>query len=326
MDGNELIFLQNLPLDLKIAKSKLRIEEWVRHYGIDGVYVSFSGGKDSTVLLHLVRQLYPDIPAVFVDTGLEYPEIKQFVKEQENITILRPEMSFKQVIETYGYPMISKEQANYLDDIRNSTEKMRIRRIEGDSKGRFKLSKKYHYLIDAPFKISHRCCNVMKKKPVKKYERETGRVPFIGTMAQESTLRKQSYLKHGCNAFDSKRPTSTPLGFWTEQDILAYIQLYDLKIASVYGDVIEQDGKLITTKCDRTGCVFCGFGVHLEKEPNRYQRLEKTHPQLHAYCMDKLGFKEVCEFMNIPYKNEEENEEENEEDKIDNSDNSGGDL
>lgn len=321
MDGNELIFLQNLPLDLKIAKSKLRIEEWVRHYGINGVYISFSGGKDSTVLLHLVRQLYPDIPAVFVDTGLEYPEIKQFVKEQENITILRPEMSFKQVIETYGYPMISKEQANYLDDIRNSTEKMRIRRIEGDSKGRFKLSKKYHYLIDAPFKISHRCCNIMKKKPVKKYERETGRVPFIGTMAQESTLRKQSYLKHGCNAFDSKRPTSTPLGFWTEQDILAYIQLYDLKIASVYGDIIEQDGKLITTKCDRTGCVFCGFGVHLEKEPNRYQRLEKTHPQLHTYCMDKLGFKEVCEFMNIPYKNEEESEEE----KVDNSNNGEGD-
>ena len=51
-------------------------------------------------------------------------------------------------------------------------------------------------------------------------------------------------------------------------------------------------------------CVYCGFGVHLEKEPNRYQRLEQTHPQLYNYCMDKLGFKEVCEYMNIPYKNE----------------------
>ena len=51
-------------------------------------------------------------------------------------------------------------------------------------------------------------------------------------------------------------------------------------------------------------CVYCAFGVHLEKEPNRYQRLEITHPQLYNYCMDKLGFKEVCEYMNIPYKNE----------------------
>ena len=303
MNKTELTMLQALPLELKIAKSKLRIEEWVRYMGKENVYVSFSGGKDSTVLLHLVRSLYPDIPAVFVDTGLEYPEIKQFVKGIENVTILRPEMSFKQVIEKYGYPMISKEQANYLDDIRNSTEYMRNRRINGDSQGRYKLSKKYHYLIDAPFKISHRCCNVMKKKPVKKYEKETGKAPFIGTMACESTLREQAYLRNGCNAFDSKRPLSTPIGFWTEQDVLEYIVTNNIQIASAYGDIVKKEGKYSTTKCDRTGCIFCGFGVHLEKGENRYQRLERTHPQLHDYCMNKLGFKDVCEFMNIPYSN-----------------------
>ena len=309
MTKDELILLQNLPLDIKIAKSKLRIEEWISWYGYDKVYISFSGGKDSTVLMHLVRQVNPSIPAVFVDTGLEYPEVKDFVKKQENVITLRPDMSFKQVIETYGYPMVSKEQANYLDDIRTSTDYMRTRRLEGDSKGRFKLSKKWHYLIEAPFKVSHRCCNIMKKKPVKKYEKETGKVPFIGTMASESQLRQQSYLKNGCNAFESKRPISTPIGFWTEQDVLAYIKLYNLEIASVYGEIVTENGKLKTTKCNRTGCVFCGFGVHLEKEPNRYQRLEQTHPQLHQYCMDKLGFKDVCQYMNIPYKNKEEWEE-----------------
>lgn len=298
--------LQSLPLDIKIAKSKLRIEEWIRYYGENGVYVSFSGGKDSTALLHLVRSVNPNIVGVFVDTGLEYPEVKELVRKTENIETLRPDMSFKQVIETYGYPMVSKEQANYLDDIRSSTEKMRLRRLNGDDKGRFKLSKKWHYLIDAPFKVSHRCCNIMKKKPVKKYEKETGRVPFIGTMASESILRQQSYLKSGCNAFDSKRPTSTPIGFWTEQDVLEYIRMNNLEIASVYGDIVEdENNKLKTTKCDRTGCVFCGFGIHLEKGQNRYQRLEETHPQLHNYCMDKLGFKEVCEFMDIEYKNKE---------------------
>lgn len=306
MDKRELLMLQNLPLDIKVAKTKLRIEEWVRYHGEENCYISFSGGKDSTVLLHLVRSLYPNIEAVYVDTGLEYPELKDFVKSKRNITILRPRMSFKQVIETYGYPMVSKEQANYLDDIRTSTEKMKLRRLNGDAKGRFKLSKKWHYLINAPFKVSHRCCNVMKKEPIKNFEKRTGKVPFIGTMASESILRQQSYLKNGCNAFNSKRPLSTPIGFWTEQDVLAYIKLHNLEIASVYGEIIKSDdGKLSTTKCDRTGCVFCGFGVHLEKGKNRYQKLEETHPQLHDYCMETLGFKEVCEFMDIPYSSKE---------------------
>jgi len=304
LNKDELKLLQKLPIEIKIAKSKLRIDEWVRYYSKDGTYISFSGGKDSTVLMHLVRSLYPDIEAVFVDTGLEYPEVKEFVKKQNNIIILRPEMTFKQVIETYGYPMVSKEQANYLDDIRNSTEKMRLRRLNGDSQGRFKLSKKWHYLIDAPFKVSHRCCNIMKKKPVKKYEHETDKFPMIGTMAEESILRQQSYLKTGCNAFESKRPTSTPIGFWTQQDVLEYIRMFDLEIASVYGDIVEdENGLLKTTKCDRTGCIFCGFGISQEKGQNRYQRLEETHPQLHNYCMNKLGFKEVCEYMDIPYSN-----------------------
>ena len=304
MTKTELIMLQSLPLDIKILKTKIRIQEWIDNYGEDKVYVSFSGGKDSTVLLDLVRQVNPNIPAVFIDTGLEYPETKEFVKTIDNVTILRPKMSFKQVIETYGYPMVSKEQANYLDDIRNSTEKMRIRRLEGDSQGRFKLSKKWHYLIDAPFKVSHRCCNVMKKEPSKKYEHETGRVPIIGTLSEESSLRQQSYLKTGCNAFESKRPNSTPIAFWREQDILEYIFINKLSINKAYGEVIYKEGVYSTTKCDRTGCIFCGFGVHLEKEPNRYQKLQLTHPQLHDYCMNKLGFKEVCKYMNIAYKND----------------------
>ena len=303
MNKNELIMLQALPLDIKVAKTKLRIREWVDYYGEDNVYISFSGGKDSTVLLDLVRSEYPNIEAVFVDTGLEYPELKEFVKSFKNVTILRPKMTFKQVIEIYGYPMVSKEQANYLDDIRNGTEYMKTRRLEGDEKGRFKLSKKYRYLINAPFKISSKCCNVMKKAPVKLYEKETGKLPFIGTMADESLLRMQTYMKNGCNAFNSKRPLSTPMGFWLQQDVLEYIYINNLKIAPVYGEVVQENDVFKTTLCDRTGCIFCGFGVHLEKEPNRYQLLEISHPQLHDYCMNKLGFKEVCEFMNIKYSN-----------------------
>ena len=308
MNNNELIMLQSVPLDIKIAKSKLRITEWVDYYGVDNVYISFSGGKDSTVLMHLVRSLYPNIPCVFVDTGLEYPELKEFVKKQENVEIIRPKMSFKQVIEKYGYPMINKAQAGYLYDIRTSTEKLRLRRINGDSKGRYKLAKKYHYLINAPFQISHKCCDVMKKQPAKLYEKHSGKVPFIGTLACDSLLRKQVYMQHGCNAFNNTRPASTPLGFWTEQDILHYIKVNNLEIASVYGDIVEANGELVTTNLQNTGCVFCGFGIDYDGVENRYQRLEKTHPQLHDYCMNKLGFKEVCEYMNIKYKGDDNNE------------------
>lgn len=76
--------MQSLPVKAKIAMTNLRIQQWVEEYGEDGVYVSFSGGKDSTVLLDLVRKLYPSIVAVFVDTGLEYPEIREFVKRFES--------------------------------------------------------------------------------------------------------------------------------------------------------------------------------------------------------------------------------------------------
>ena len=124
---------QALPLEIKVRMTQQRIREWINEFGVEGVYVSFSGGKDSTVLLHLVRELYPDVPAVFVDTGLEYPEIRDFVKKFDNVEWLKPKMNFKQVINTYGYPFISKEVSEcvyeskkYIDEwLSNRTEQNR---------------------------------------------------------------------------------------------------------------------------------------------------------------------------------------------------------
>lgn len=99
-----------MSLDNKVKMTKRRIQEWVDEFGLDGVYVSFSGGKDSTVLLHIAREMYGnDVKACFDNTGLEYPEIVQFVKTFDNVDIVRPKMNFKKVIEKYGYPFISKE-------------------------------------------------------------------------------------------------------------------------------------------------------------------------------------------------------------------------
>lgn len=305
MNKQELTMLQALPLDIKIAKSKLRIEEFVRHMGgEDKVYISFSGGKDSTVLLHLVRSIYPNIEAVFVDTGLEFPEIKEFVKKFENVKILRPKLSFKQVIEKYGYPVVSKEQSQYIYQYRTAkSEKTKLTRLNGNKWGRGKISEKHKYLLNAPFKISDKCCDVMKKTPVKQFEKQTGKAPIIGVMASESSNRQNHYMKTGCNSFDGIRPISKPLGFWKEQDILSYIKKYNLNIASVYGELIEDnEGKLKYNLRQRTGCVYCMYGMSLEKE-NRFLILEKTHPQLHNYCMNNLGFKSVCEYMGIKYSN-----------------------
>ena len=99
--------LQSLPLQAKITLAEQRIMEWYKYF--DGnVYISFSGGKDSTVLTHLVHGIYPDVPLVFANTGLEYPEIRRFA-EKMGAEIIYPRMRFDLVISKYGYPLISKE-------------------------------------------------------------------------------------------------------------------------------------------------------------------------------------------------------------------------
>lgn len=390
-DAQRLAELQALPLERKIQITQARIIEWYQHYK-GNVVVSFSGGKDSTVLLHLVRQIYPDVRAVFSNTGLEYPEIQRFVKSFDNVDIVTPAMRFDQVISHYGYPLISKEvaeaiyyarrirsqignvererestrgrkrrelrgkrctwrptadgttsPANYMEETGNRgggeepaypdkhsekspdssqrtdarsrgsncwtySDKVRRRyelrgfRTAGvvDGKSQFNKEKYLPLARDVPVLISHYCCMEMKKKPMKKYQHKNKLYPLLGTLADESRTRKQAWIRHGCNAFESKNPTSQPLSFWTEQDILTYIAKYQVEIASVYGDIIAVDEngneyparelivpacKLKCEKCDRTGCVFCGFGFHNERGETRFQRLAKTHPRQYEFAI-----------------------------------------
>ena len=313
--SQELKELQAFPLDIKINMSRRRIKAWYKHW--DGnVHVSFSGGKDSTVLLHLARSIYPDVPAVFVDTGLEYPEIRQFVKKQKNVTILRPKINFRDVILKYGYPIPSKEIAAKISGYKKGQKSVLPYFNPEYKKNRGYVPDKWHFLLKAPFNVSSYCCNVMKKAPSKKYEKQTGNKPILGTLASESFRRKTTWMTNGCNAFDSKRPISTPLAFWTENDILTYIIENKIEIASVYGDIVDTNDQIEmfddtvpeykTTGCDRTGCMFCMFGIGNDKEPNRFQRMKVTHPKLYEYCMkpvDKggLGIAEVLKYVNIPF-------------------------
>lgn len=301
---DELKILQALSLDLKIAKTQQRIREWVNRFGVDGVYVSFSGGKDSTVLLHIVRELYPDVEAVFVNTGLEYPEIQSFVKSFDNVTILRPKMRFDEVIRKYGYPFISKEISQCIYEgkkgLTNGKYTYRLQKLKGqalDKNGNKSIfnQEKYEPLLYVDFNIADSCCKVMKKKPIHDYGKVSSKMAMTAQTAEESQMRTWQWLKNGCNGFNMKHPISNPMSFWLEQDILQYIKQNNLPLASVYGDVVEQGkngqccmegcGKLCTTECERTGCIFCGFGAHLEKGESRFERLKRTHPKQYAYCM-----------------------------------------
>lgn len=296
--------LKQLPLERKVGFTAARIIEWHNHFQ-GKVYVSFSGGKDSTVLLHIARTLFPDIKAVFVDTGLEYPEIKQFVGEFDNVDIVRPKISFLQVIEQYGWPVISKEVAQVLREYSSCKTGVRAEQLglipKSNRYAKHYDMSKYQYLADAPFKISDRCCEIMKKRPAKEYEKVTGLHPIIATMTDESFLRQSEWLKSGCNGFSSTRPISKPMSFWTEQDVLHYIQQMNIRIAPVYGDIVFENNKYRCTKCQRTGCVFCLFGIKSDAKPNRIQRLLTTHPQLWDYCINRLGMRQVMDYINEPY-------------------------
>nr|WP_303038279.1 phosphoadenosine phosphosulfate reductase family protein [Enterocloster clostridioformis] len=249
---SDLYQMQSLSLDSKIRMSQFRYRAWIEEFGEDGVYVSFSGGKDSEVLLDMIRQDYPRVKALFVNTGLEYPKIREFVKNYENVDIVKPEMTFREVILKYGYPVISKEIASKIYEVRRSiakgnTNTIRYRQLMGiERKKNGELSEfncqHYQFLLDAPFNISDMCCEIMKKRPARKYNQQNNVVPIIATMADESRQRRTKWIIHGCNAFTLKHPESAPISFWTEQDVLEYIYRKHLPIAEPYGKVVRIGG------------------------------------------------------------------------------------
>jgi len=317
ISADELRYRQSLPLDIKVAMTRTRIRDFIDEYGTNGVYISFSGGKDSTVLLDIVRKHYPDVQAVFLDTWLEYPQIRQYVKQFENVKVIKPEKSMKQIILDDGWCFPSKDVAEAVDAYRRGLQWgiNKLNGLDGDgnpSEYRQQYKKWLKLAEDYPGKISHRCCLDMKEYPVQKYERETDMHPLVALMADESARRKEAYLRTGCNSFDSNRPMSKPMGFWTEQDVLEYAFRNQIKLAPPYGWIAEL-GQIVgqisleclncrfrTTGESRTGCMFCPVGMHLD-DFAKFKRLKKYDPRLYDYCMEELGEKELVEWVKKNY-------------------------
>lgn len=334
MTHEEYQMLLALPLEVKILKTKQRIREFISQYGREGVYLAFSGGKDSTVLGHLIREVEPSIPFVFCDTGLEFPEIKTFVKSYENTEIIYPtitrkingkkaevRLTIKEILTVYGYPVATKKVSRMVKDLQNPTprnertRKMYLSPMVLDQEGNptkernkdWYLAPRWHKLIDSPYKISGKCCDKLKKEPFKRYNKKTDRHPFVATLAAESRNRLKAYIKTGCNNFKERSPQSQPLSFWSEQDIYTYIVENNIQLASVYGEVVKDEatGKYYTTGIERSGCMFCMLGAHKEAMPNRFLQLEKSHPKIHEYCMKDLGFEPILNFLEIPCRNKD---------------------
>lgn len=281
MTREELLERQSWSLEKKIDHSLGVIEDFYAQ--LNGkVAVSFSGGKDSTVLYWLARKLFPDIKAVFCNTGNEYPDIVKFVRGMKddgyNIDIIYPEMKPCEVIAEHGFPLISKETAEKIWYAKHRPDSVKASIALGETgNGKFVIPVRYRYLVGAKYDVTSKCCDVLKKHPFDKYRKEHGVNFMLGTMAAESKMRTTSYIRQGsCNHYDwgdMRRTKSMPLSIWLEKDIWDCIERYDIPIADIYNKGAY-----------RTGCMFCAFGAQF-KDDTRLDMVYGMYPKFYEMCM-----------------------------------------
>lgn len=278
--------------------------------------------------------------------------IEDKYKVQIDLHIVRSNVTFFDVVKSEGYPVASKKIARMIRDVREFLAENNIEykdlepmldhgidtanylrqqnfpativlRLSGYTRENrlcktWMIPRKWRFLITAPFPISEHCCDILKKQPIKMAQKEVQANPIYGTLAEDSQMRKDAYLKTGCNAFKNGHGKSTPMGFWTRQDVLKYLYNFNIPIAPPYGKIIKlENGNLEFSGEHNTGCKLCLFGCHLEHEPNRIQRLEVLEPSTYKFAIKSresggLGYQEIMEYMGIPYKNIKERNTNNE--------------
>jgi 3'-phosphoadenosine 5'-phosphosulfate sulfotransferase (PAPS reductase)/FAD synthetase len=332
MDPKQFMELQALPYRVKRTWAIAKAKEFYDYF--DGKVACSVGGLDSMVLITLIRKyVNEDVVGVSV-SALEDKSIQRIHQQMPNMVLLKPYKSMSQVIKDHGFPVISKEKAGKIQMLQRPTDKnacVRNAIITGDTgeyggwrKGtRMRLPQKWLNLFagpenekygtnykTAPFRVSPDCCYHMKEKPADDWFKANKFKPFMGLMASEGGQRQKALMKHGCNYFGKTVQRSCPFAIFERDDLLRLAVELEVPVPEIYGEIKEKpDGTLYTTLAQRTGCNMCGFGIHIEKRPHRFDRLRRQNPQEWKFWMYDMGWGEVLDYIGIGWKNHFEERE-----------------
>ena len=341
------IIKEKQPYEFKVKYAELRAREFIDECSRRGLNYHVSvGGLDSITLFCFLKSLGIDAPGISV-SYLEDVSIQRVHKE---LGIERLKSSVKcvdekgvehrwskpDIIQEFGFPVLSKEIAGKIETLAHPTEKNKTVRhaiVTGETgayggfqkNSRMKMSQKWlekfggysnaeegtDYQIP-PFEVSSKCCYYLKEKPCDDWAKENNSVPFLGLMASEGGRRAKSLRINGCNYFGKSTIRSAPFAIFSRQNILQLALELNVPVPEIYGTIEKKpDGTLYTTKAQRTGCSMCGFGIHLEKRPHRFDLLRERSPKEWNYwmfecCTDKVtgekyGYSRVLDYIGVDY-------------------------
>lgn len=329
MDAKRFIEMQAWPYERKIVHAEYLAQDF--YHKTDGKVFCSVGGLDSITLLVFLREyVSPDIPGVSISI-LEDKSIQEVHRTFDNFIFLKPLKSKVSVIKEFGYPVISKDKAGKIHLLQNPTEKNQTVRhaimtgetgaLGGyktrDTGSRMRLPQKWLNLFGgpenerygtnyqtAPFKVSSECCYWMKEKPADLYAKETGRSVYMGLMASEGGHRQKALMKHGCNYYGKTVTRSCPFAIFGRQDLLQLAVDLKVPVPRIYGTIERKpDGTLYTTRAQRTGCSMCGFGIHIEKRPHRFDRLREDNEKEWRFWMYDMGWGNVLTYIGVEWEN-----------------------
>ena len=327
MTHHEFMQKQSLPYEAKVAHAEIRAREFYDR--LEGNVFCSVGGLDSiTLLIFLRRYVSKNIPGASV-SSLEDKSIQAVHQQFDNFMILKPLKSKVQVLREHGYPVLSKEKAGKIQMLQrpsedNATVRHAIMTGETGKLGgyrtretgsRMRLPQKWLNLFGgpenekygtnyatAPFRVSPDCCYWMKERPCDLYAKETGGKPYIGLMASEGGQREKALMKHGCNYYGKTVTRSCPFAIFDRQDILQLALDLKVPVPKIYGEIVrDDDGLLKTTRAQRTGCTMCGFGIHIEERPHRFDRLRHDNPKEWHFWMHTMGWGKVLDYIGVKW-------------------------
>lgn len=326
---------QKLDYEVKKNYAYKRAWEFYEECGKRGLNCHVSvGGLDSITLYIFLHEIGIKVPGVSV-SSLEDKSIQE-VHKKLGIEILRPYKSKSQILQEFGFPVLSKETAAKIELLQNPTEKNKTVRhaiMTGETGAyggyrkntRMKMSQKWlekfggyeneregtNYQIP-DFKVSSKCCYYLKEKPCDDWAKRHNSVPYLGLMASEGGRREKSLMINGCNYFGKTTIRSAPFAIFNRQDLLRLAVELNVPVPKIYGEIKENEkGELYTTKAQRTGCSMCGFGIHLEKRPHRFDHLKEENPKEWEYWMEKCckdeqgnmyGWGKVLDYIGVEWR------------------------